>query len=85
MITDCTGMRQWDLSDTETIFVQGVFALLKFLIAVAICVYIWRVSQTERAHQRTSVLGLEEPTFQPEVSANRTEEFLGQKLRQRFF
>jgi hypothetical protein len=29
MITDCFGAQQWDFSDTETIFVQRVFVLLK--------------------------------------------------------
>jgi len=59
MITDCFGVRQWDFSDTETVFVQGVFALLKVLIPIAISVYTWKVSQTGRAHHRTSLLGLE--------------------------
>ncbi len=61
MITDCFGARQWDLADTETIFVQGVFALLKILILVATWVYTWKVCQTDPAHHRTSLLGLEEP------------------------
>ena len=60
MTTDCVGAEQWDLSNTETIFVHGVFALLKMLLAVAIWVYTWKVCQTDRDHQRTSVLGLEE-------------------------
>jgi len=66
MITDCFGIQQWDLSDTETIFVQGVFALFKILIPVAIWVYTWTVCRTERAHRRTSMLGLEEKTSQRE-------------------
>lgn len=69
MISECVGFRQWDLSDTEAIFVQGVFALLKILIAVAICVYTWKVCRTERAHPRTSMLGLEETTSQQEQDA----------------
>ena len=60
MITDCFGARQWDLSDTETIFVQRVFVLLKLLIFVAVWVYTWKVCKTERAHHRTSMLGLED-------------------------
>lgn len=60
MITACFGARQWDLSDAEVIFVQGVFALLKILIPIAIWVYTWKVSQTGRAHHRASVLGLDE-------------------------
>jgi hypothetical protein len=63
MITDCVGGQQWDLSNTETIFVQGV-VLLKILITVAISVFTWKVCQTGRAHQRISMLGLEEPTAQ---------------------
>ena len=59
MITECVGARQWDLSDTETIFVQGVFALLKLLIAVAVWVYTWKVCKTDRVHHRPSLLGLE--------------------------
>ena len=66
MITDCFGVRQWDLSDAETIFVQGVFALLKILIPVAIWVYTWKVCRTERAHLRTSMLGLEATTSKQE-------------------
>lgn len=60
MISDCVGGRRLDLSNTEMIFVQGVFALLKMLLAVAIWVYTWKVCQTDRDHQRTSVLGLED-------------------------
>lgn len=59
MITDCVGGQQWDLSDTETIFVQGVFALLKLLIPIAIWVYTWKVCQNGRAHHRASLLGLD--------------------------
>jgi hypothetical protein len=66
MISDCTGAQQWDLSGTETIFVKGVFALLKILIPVAIWVYTWKVCRTERAHPRTTMLGLEETTSQRE-------------------
>jgi len=60
MITDCFGVQQWDLSDTEMIFVHGVLALLKILTPVAICAYTWRVCRTARAHHRSSLLGLEE-------------------------
>lgn len=60
MITDCLGLRQWDLSRTETVFVYGVFELLEVLIPVAMWVYTWKVCQTDRAHYRTSLLGLEE-------------------------
>ena len=69
MISDCAGFQQWDLSDTETIFVQGVLALLKILIPVAIWVYTWKVCRTERAHPRTSMLGLEETSPQREQDA----------------
>ena len=61
MITNCFGGNA-DLSDTEAFFVQGVFALIKVLIPVAICVYTLKVSKAERPHQRASVLGLEERT-----------------------
>jgi hypothetical protein len=60
MIAECTGLQQWDISDTETIFVLGVFALLKILIPIAIFVYTWKVCRTERAHHRASLLGLKE-------------------------
>jgi hypothetical protein len=66
MITDCFGAQQWDLAGTEAIFVQGVSALVKILIPVAIWVYTWKVCQPERAHQRTSMLGLEQTTSQQE-------------------
>jgi len=69
MITDCFGAgqaRQWDISGTETLFVQGVFALVKMLIPVAISVYTWKVCRTERAHLRTSMLGLEATTSKQE-------------------
>ena len=58
MVADCTG--QWSLDDAEVIFVLGVSLLLKALIPVAIFVYTWKVRQTDRAHHRTSMLGLEE-------------------------
>ena len=60
MITDCFGAQQLDLSDTEAIFVQGVFVLVRILIPVAICVYTWNVCRRDRAHDRTSILKLEE-------------------------
>jgi hypothetical protein len=31
MISDYAGLRQWDISDTEAIFVQGVFAQTSML------------------------------------------------------
>jgi hypothetical protein len=64
MITDCVGGQKWSLEGTETIFVQCLFALLKILIPVAISVYTWKVCRTERAHLRSTVLGLEETTQQ---------------------
>jgi hypothetical protein len=67
MITDCFGARQLDLSDTETIFAQGVFGLVKILIPVAIWVYSWKVCRGDRAHYRTSLLGLEETQGLPEM------------------
>jgi len=60
MITDCAGLQQWDLVDTETIFAHGVFALLKILIPVVLWVYSRNARRTERGHQRRSVLGLED-------------------------
>ena len=60
MITDCFGARQWDLSDTEAIFVQSVYGLLKILILVGTLVYTWKVCRTDRSHSRTSMLGLDE-------------------------
>jgi hypothetical protein len=60
MITDCFGAQQWDFSDTETIFVQRVFVLLKILIPVVIWVYTWKVCRADRGHHRTSLLGLDE-------------------------
>ena len=60
MISDCVGAQQLDLSDTEAIFVQGVFVLVKILIPVAICVYTWNVCRRDRAHDRPSLLKLEE-------------------------
>jgi len=60
MITDCVGGRFWDASNAEALFVQGVFLLLKVLIPIAILVYTWKVCQTDRAHRRSSVLGLDE-------------------------
>jgi hypothetical protein len=59
MITDCFGAGEWDLSGTEELFVQGVFALVKMLIPIAILVYTWTACRTDRSHQRTKLLGLE--------------------------
>jgi len=60
MITDCFGAQKWDLADTETIFIQGVYALVKLLIPVAMSVHTWKVCRTEPSHQRPSTLGLTE-------------------------
>ena len=69
MITDCFGVRQWDLSGTETLFVQGVFALVKLLVPVALSVHTWKVHQSGRAHHRRSLLGLEKTTSPCEPDA----------------
>lgn len=66
MITDCFGTRQWDLSNTESLFVHGVFVLVKMLIPVAMAVHTWKLCRTERSHRRASVLGLEEMVSQHE-------------------
>jgi hypothetical protein len=60
MITDCFGAQQWDLSDTETIFVQGVIVLVQILIPVAVSVYTWKVCRTEAPHERPNMLGLQQ-------------------------
>jgi hypothetical protein len=60
MITDCFGAQQWDLSDTETIFVQGVIVLVQILIPVAVSVYTWKVCRTEPPHERPNMLGLQQ-------------------------
>jgi len=70
MITDCFGARQLGLSDTETIFVQGVFALVRMLIPIAIGVYTWNVCRTERPHQRTSTLGLDKSQLKGQSEVN---------------
>lgn len=75
MITDCFGARQWDLSGTETIFVQGVFALVKILVPIALSVHTWKVCRTEPTHQRTSMLGLEKAPCQPRVETRVREGF----------
>ena len=59
MIIDCFGIGQWDLSDAETIFVQGVSTLLKIMIPVAITVYTLTVCKADPSHHRNSMLGLE--------------------------
>ena len=64
MITDCGGGQQWDLADTETIFVQHLLELLKILIAVAVWVYTWKALQPERSHLRSTMLGLENSSGQ---------------------
>ena len=69
MITDCLGFRQWDMSGTETLFVQGVYLLTKtILIPVAIFVFTLKVSQTGRAHERTSLLRLDETSRQKNLN-----------------
>jgi hypothetical protein len=60
MITDCFGLRQWDLSNTEAFFVQGVFTLVEMLIPVAISVYTWKVCHSDRSHNRPRMLGLDQ-------------------------
>jgi len=60
MITDCFGAQQWDLSETETIFVQGVIVLVQILIPVAVSVYTWKVCRTEPPQERPNMLGLQQ-------------------------
>jgi hypothetical protein len=65
MITDCFGIRQWNMDGTEELFVQGVCLLTRtLLIPVAIFVFTWKFSQTGRAHERASLLGLNETSRQ---------------------
>jgi len=63
MITDCFGAQQWDLAETEIIFVQGVAVLVQILIPVAMSVHTWTVFRTDPPHERASVLGLEETSI----------------------
>ena len=60
MITDCFGAQAWDLSDTEAIFLQGTFSLLKVMIPAAIWLFTWRLCKTEREENErgVSILGL---------------------------
>ena len=62
MITDCFGARAWDFSDTEAVFLQRTFALLRIVIPAAIWLLTWKMCHTEQVHQPTSVLGLAEPS-----------------------
>jgi|SRR5215467_13540732 len=51
MVTDCLGLRAWDMSDAEAVFVGGVEALAWIIIPAAICLAIWRIALTNRRRQ----------------------------------
>ena len=53
MQTDCFGTRVFDLSNTEAIFLQGGYTLLKLMIPGAICLLLWmlRASNHRITHQ----------------------------------
>ena len=60
MVTECFGGGfRWGFDGTEELFVQGVYMLAKMILTpVALFVFTWKFSQTGRAHERASVLGL---------------------------
>jgi uncharacterized protein with PQ loop repeat len=62
MVTDCSGTRDWDFSDTEAVFLHGSLSLLKVIIPLAIALLLWRIYITNKdvAHQRISILRLNE-------------------------
>ena len=62
MVTDCTGARAWDFSDTEAVFLQGSLSLLEIMIPSAICLLLWRIYFTNKddARQSVSILRLNE-------------------------
>lgn len=65
MITDCFvgPAAVWDISETEPVFVENVFALLKLHVPVAMSVFMWEIRKPGRPHHRPSMLLLEETTW----------------------
>jgi hypothetical protein len=62
MVTDCGGLGFWDMSDAETVFLNGAFSLMRIIIPAAICLLIWRIRVTNRTQSVTS-LGLDESAY----------------------
>jgi hypothetical protein len=62
MVTDCFGARAFDFSDTEAVFLQGSFSLLKMIIPAAICVLLWKlyVANKDGDYRQSEILGLRE-------------------------
>lgn len=62
MITNCGGDPFWNFSDTDAVFLQDAFSLLKIIIPAAIWLFTWRVCVTEKSYHRGNiqVLGLDE-------------------------
>ena len=62
MVTDCGGMRAWDMSDAEAVFLQGSLSLLMVIIPLALVLLIWKLyfSNKRSGHQNASVLNLSE-------------------------
>jgi hypothetical protein len=62
MVTHCFGNGFFEFEDTEALFLQITFLLLKIVIPGAICLIAWRMLITDRAKPRRTVLGLDEVT-----------------------
>src|SRR4051794_25345235 len=60
MVTDCMGIRRWDFSDSEEVFLQGSLSLLKVILPLAICFLLRRVYVMNKAieHRGLSILAL---------------------------
>jgi hypothetical protein len=43
MVTDCFGPGFWDVTDAETVFVQGMVSVLKVVVPAAIALVLWRM------------------------------------------
>jgi hypothetical protein len=68
MITDCLGLRFWDMSDVEPVFLENTALVLKVAIPAAFCLAQWKLAAAKRRlNQRTpSILGLDvvgEPAY----------------------
>ena len=62
MVTDCAGLGFWDMSDAETVFLNGAASLSKIIIPAAIFLLIWRMRVNNRT-QNVTVLGLDESAY----------------------
>ena len=64
MVTECFGIRIWDMTDSGVVFVATMYDMMRVVLPSALCLFVWRVFVTNKT-QPVMFLGLEQATSTP--------------------